>query len=164
MIRTADIALIAGSLLVAMVLSVARLPLGTPDVLAWLRPSWVVLVLLYWVIATPQWMGIFTCWCVGLAVDVLHAAPLGANAAAFAVMAYAARNLYERIRMFTLMQQAMVAFVVVLLTILLDFWAQALTSEINWSWWMPVPAFTSALVWPPLYVALRWLSLRFETA
>lgn len=163
MIRTSDIALIAATLFAALVLSVVRLPLGTPEVLGWLRPGWVVLVLLFWVITVPQWVGILTCWCMGLLVDVLHGAPLGINAIAFAVMAYAARNLYERFRMFSLPQQATVALVVVLLTDLLGFWAQAVTRDVAWNWWILLPALVSGLAWPALYVVLVWLSVRFKT-
>ena len=164
MIRSIDIGLIAATLFLAFVLSVLRLPLGSPEVLGWLRPGWVVLVLLYWVITRPQWVGIMTCWCVGLLMDVLLGAPLGINAIAFSAMAYGARNLYERFRMFSLPQQAAVALIVVLVTDLLGFWAVSVTRELPWSWWMVLPAIVSALVWPPLDVALRWVTLRFETA
>ena len=164
MIRPIDIGLISATLLLAFVLSVLRLPLGSPEVFAWLRPGWVLLVLLYWVITLPQWVGIVTCWCVGLLVDVLLGAPLGINAIAFGVMAFGARNVYERFRMFSLLQQAAVVLLPVLLTDLLGFWAVAVTRDLAWNWWMLLPSIVSALVWPPLYLTLRWLTVRFETA
>lgn len=161
--RAREVVLIALTFFVAFELTVFRLPLGSPEVLAWSRPGWIVLVLLYWVITFPQWIGIVTGWCVGLLVDVLLGAPLGAHAIAFAIVAYGGRNFYERFRMFSLPQQTAVALFVVLLTDLLGFWALAVTRDLEWSWWMPLPAFVSALVWPPLYVVLRWLTLRFES-
>jgi len=163
-IRPIDIGLISATLLLAFVLSVLRLPLGSPEVFAWLRPGWVLLVLLYWVITLPQWVGIVTCWCVGLLVDVLLGAPLGINAIAFGVMAYGARNVDERFRMFSLLQEAAVVLLPVLLTDLLGFWAVAVTRDLAWNWWMLLPSIVSALVWPPLYLTLRWLTVRFETA
>ena len=66
--------------------------------------------------------------------------------------------------MFSIPQQAAVALIVVLVTDLLGFWAVSVTRELPWSWWMVLPAIVSALVWPPLDVALRWVTLRFETA
>ena len=164
MIRSIDIGLIVATLFLAFVLSAFRLPLGSPELLAWLRPGWVVLVLLYWAVTRPQWVGIVACWCVGLLMDVLMGAPLGINAIAFGAMAYGARNLYERFRMFSISQQAAVVLVVVFATDLLGFWAASVTRELAWSSWMLLPSIVSALVWPPLYVLLRWLTLRFEIA
>ncbi|MEY3661077.1 MAG: hypothetical protein RLZZ169_1903, partial [Pseudomonadota bacterium] len=64
------------SLVFAGVLAVLPLP-------GWLelwRPDWVALVLVYWVIALPQRVGLLTAWLVGFLVDVLKGTLLGLNA------------------------------------------------------------------------------------
>ena len=50
--------IIALSFFVAMTLAVISLPESLPMALGYLRPEWVALVLIYWVIALPHRVGI----------------------------------------------------------------------------------------------------------
>ena len=56
---------------VAMLFSVVSLPEFIPWQLGYLRPQWVELVLIYWIMALPHRIGIFSAWVLGLFVDVL---------------------------------------------------------------------------------------------
>ena len=53
-----------------------------PQWLLWGRPEWIALVLIYWTIALPYRVGIFTALLLGIVVDVLEGAILGQNAMA----------------------------------------------------------------------------------
>ena len=78
---------------------------GMPDMLA--------LVLTFWCIHQPRKVGIGTAWLLGLVMDASTGALLGQHALAYAVLAFAAIGLYQRILWFSLWQQA--AHVLVLL-------------------------------------------------
>ena len=54
------------TLLFALVLSVFRLPENWPDWLAWFRPSWVLIVLFFWVMELPHRLGLISAWLIGL--------------------------------------------------------------------------------------------------
>ena len=95
--------------LVAFVLAV--LPL--PPWLMWGRPEWVALALIYWTIALPHRVGITTGLLLGIGLDVLDGAVLGQNAFALVVVALLALILYQRLRVYSLWQQAGVVFVLV---------------------------------------------------
>jgi rod shape-determining protein MreD len=149
---------ILGSLLVAMICAV--LPMGLP--LAWLRPEWTALVLLYWAIALPQRVGVFTAAVVGLGEDVLEGALLGQNMLALSLTVLLAHLLYERLRVFSVLQQALVVFVLIGLHQLLCHWVQTLEGAAARGSLFLLPALSSALFWPPLLFSLRAARRRYE--
>jgi len=109
---------IIASLLAAAILAV--LPLGRT--LAWWRPEWLLLVLVYWAIALPHRVGLFTALAVGLVLDVMDGAPIGQHMLSLGVVVTLARLMYQRLRVFTLAQQASVLFVLVGLHQLIGQW------------------------------------------
>ena len=70
---------VGGSLALALLLTAVQLPPGFPEVLGWLRPDWVALVILYWVMAVPQQVGMTTAWIAGVLVDSITVALAGAE-------------------------------------------------------------------------------------
>lgn len=139
------------SLLVAELMNVFPLPLWAQ----WGRPEMVALVLIYWVIAVPERVGIIIAWLVGLTQDIVEGAPLGQNALALAVLAYLALLLYQRLRMYTPLQQAGVIFMLVGLNQILCNWVQTLTGAVTPDMLFLLPALVSALIWPLLSEFLR---------
>ena len=91
------------SVLLAGMLAIVPLPEWLED---W-RPQWMALVVIYWVIALPHRMGLVTAWCIGFFVDVLQGSLLGLNALTLTLVAYGALSLYQRMRMFTPLQQSL---------------------------------------------------------
>lgn len=146
----------------AMVLSVVSLPAYLPSQLGYLRPEWVALVLMYWVIALPHRVGIVVAWCVGLMVDVLLGDLLGQHAIAFMIMAYIGQNLYQRLRMFTVWQQSLIIFAIVGLNQLINFWIESIAGVAEWSMWTLLPSVVSALLWPWVFLILRYLRRVFN--
>lgn len=144
---------IAVTLAIAMLLNIVPLPLWAQ----WGRPEFVAMVLIYWVIALPERVGIIIAWSVGLLQDIVDGAPLGQNALALAVLAYVSLLLYQRLRMYTPLQQAGVVFVLVGLNQLLCNWVQTLTGTVSPNLLFLLPALVSALLWPLLAEFLRLL-------
>ena len=89
----------------------AVLPL--PQWLLWGRPEWVALTLVYWTIALPHRVGMMTSLLLGVGLDVLEGAVLGQNAFALVVVALLSLTLYQRLRVYSLWQQAGVVFVLI---------------------------------------------------
>jgi rod shape-determining protein MreD len=148
------------SLLLAMVL--ALVPVRLP--LAWLRPEWTALVLLYWAIALPERVGVFTAASVGLVEDVLEGALLGQNMLALSLMVLLAHLLYERLRVFSGLQQSLVVFVLIGMHQLLCQWVQTLEGAGAASALFLLPALSSALLWPPLMLGLRAVRRYYEVS
>lgn len=145
--------LIALTVVVAAILAIVPMP-------AWLelwRPEWVALVMVYWVIALPHKVGLVSAWCVGFFVDVLEGTLLGLNALTLTLIAYVALNLYQRMRMFTPLQQSTTILILVGVQQLLLFWVLTATGENTArDLVFMYTALSSALIWPVLFPLLRY--------
>jgi rod shape-determining protein MreD len=148
---------IALTLLVALWLSIVPLP----EWARWARPEWVAMVMIYWVIALPQRIGIGVAWITGLALDLLEGSPLGENAFALGVIAYLALILYQRLRMYAPWQQAGIVFVLIGLHQLLCHWVQTLTTKVTPTLLFLLPALISAFLWPTVMLLLRHIRRQF---
>ena len=149
---------ILATFLVALVLAV--LPL--PHWILWARPEWLALALIYWTIALPQRVGVLTALSLGVAMDVLEGAVLGQNGFALVVVAVLALLLYQRLRVFSLLQQAGVVFVLIGIHQLICQWVQNLEGAGAQTSLFLLPALTSALLWPVVLHILRALRRHYE--
>ncbi|MFW2439388.1 MAG: rod shape-determining protein MreD [Arenicellales bacterium] len=139
------------SFLVALMLSSVPLP----DMAIIFRPEWLMLVLIYWCMAIPDRIGIFTGWLLGLILDVMYGSLLGQNAMALAIIAYLTNLFHLRVRVFPIWQQSFMVFMMAIIYLALTAWVRGLAGEfpITGGYWMP--ALTSAFVWPFIYIALK---------
>ncbi len=152
--------IIVASFVVAMMLTIVPLP----GWLAALRPEWVALVLIYWCMALPNRVGVGVGWTLGLLVDVLRAGLLGQHALTFAIIAYITLQLYQRIRVFPLWQQACSVMVLVFLHLILQLWIMGISGDTTHGWTWLLPALSSMLIWPILFLGLRDLRRRFRVS
>ena len=87
--------LLVPSLGVALLLTLLPLPEWASE----LRPPWVALTLLYWILAAPERVGVFWGWAMGLLLDVSIGTILGQHALSLAVMAWLMVSLQRRLRL-----------------------------------------------------------------
>lgn len=139
------------SFLLALMLS--ALPL--PEDLQWWRPEWVVLVLLYWIVAIPERVGLGSAWIMGIMLDLLEGSMLGLNALSLTLVAYIMLLLYRRVRMFSWLQQAVFVFILVAINQIVSHWIKGILGGSVQTLMFLVPAFISAMLWPWLFVLLR---------
>lgn len=139
------------SFIAALLLTIMPLP----DWLQMYRPQWLPLVLIYWVIAIPQRIALFTAWLLGLVVDSLSGTLLGEHALALTVIAYLANHFHRQIRMFPLLQQSVVIFILIIIYQTLLLWIQGVIGQLDHNYWFWVSAFVSVLFWPWIFMLLK---------
>ena len=98
----------------------------------------------------------------GLFVDVLYADPLGLNGALLAAITYIAWRFYERLRMYSVFQQCGVVFFLILGSEALRRVVRDTAWDRGWSWAILIPALTSTLLWPFVYLILQRLRQQFR--
>ncbi len=140
---------------VALLLSV--FPIGSGN--AWLRPEFVCLLVIYWVLALPQQSSLLFIWLLGCLQDLLEGAALGQHAMALMVVAYVCLLSYQRMRNYSLWYQTFLVFVLVGLHQLVDNWVHSLQGGAAHTLVFLLPAFTSALFWPLLWMWLERLRI-----
>ncbi|MEE8234313.1 MAG: rod shape-determining protein MreD [Gammaproteobacteria bacterium] len=139
------------SLLIAFLLTALPLPHWADD---W-RPAWVAMVLIYWCMALPERIGISIAWCLGLLLDVQQGALLGQNALGLAMIAYFVIQIHKRFRLFPLVQQSCLVGFIIIFYLLISSWVRGIMGipPQTWTYWMP--AISSMVLWPWLFVILR---------
>ncbi len=151
--------LILLTLVAAFLLTMMRAPLGSPEWLGWLQPSWILLLVFYWVMRVPHRIGLFGAWMMGLFVDIVHADPLGLNGLVLASVACLTWRWHERLRMYSVLQQAGVVALLVLASEIMRRLAHGQGAS-AWLWATLLPAATSMALWPALCSLLGRLAQR----
>jgi len=141
----------------AMVMNI--LPL--PEAINNYKPDWVALVLIYWVMAVPNRVGVFTGWIVGLFVDVLYGSLFGIYAMTFALIAYLIQMTYHRLRLFPRWKQSINVTVVIGIHMLLVLVLRGFVGSVpsDYHYWMPLIG--AIIFWPWVFVILRDVRRRF---
>ncbi len=137
---------------VALALMLGLVPL--PALLQPVRPYWLALVLAYWVIETPERVGLGFAFCIGLLADLLYGGILGDQALRLVVMAFILQRFRARIRFFPLSQQALAIGGLLVNDRIIDAAIHLFTAEplLPWSyWWAPL---LGMALWLPVYVLL----------
>lgn len=142
---------ISGSILIAFIL--ALLPL--PDWALWLRPAWILLVLIYWTMMTPHQVGVGIAWIIGIGADLLQGTTLGEHAFAYTIVTYFVSRFSIRLRMYPLIQQWLSVFIFVTLYQFIIYCVQGFIGNLPSSPLYWLASVTSILVWPWLYFLLR---------
>ena len=142
-------------IVLSFVIAMMLMAMPLPDWAIYWRPSWVAIVLIYWCMALPDRVGIGIGWGLGLLLDVQQGTVLGQNALGLAIIAYLCLKSYQRMRVFPLTQQAVLVCFYLLLYEFISLWIRGMMGvpPNNWTYWMP--AFTSMLLWPWLFIVLR---------
>ena len=148
------------SILIALIL--ALLPM--PDWTIWLRPAWVLMVLIYWVINVPYRVGIGAAWAMGLLLDLLTGTLLGEHALAFTIVAYFVIRIHMRLRMYHILQQGLSILFFVFLYQFILYCVQGFIGELPRSHLYWLSSVTSMLLWPWLSILLRDYRRWFKVA
>lgn len=146
------------SLFAAMLLML--LPL--PESLGLFRPAWVLMMLIYWSLATSYRNGLLTAWSTGLFIDLVTGTVLGEHAFALTVVSYCVAKLYLRLRMFPLIQQAMSVLLFVFLYQLILYCIQGFQGEppSGYQYW--IMSLTSMVIWPVFFLLMQAYRERFK--
>jgi len=143
--RRNSIPVVALSVFMALLLTVVPLP----PLLDWVRPSFALLVVIFWSTACPDRYGTWFGWAVGLLLDVLRATPLGTHALAFAVAGYAANQLAARMKVYPTPQQLMVVALLAGVVVVVMRTVGNLTDTTTASLGVALlPVLPTALLWP----------------
>ncbi|HLB43072.1 MAG TPA: rod shape-determining protein MreD [Gammaproteobacteria bacterium] len=143
------------AILITIILALILTLLPMPTWTIWLRPAWVLLVLIYWTIAVPHRVGLGTVWAIGLVVDLLLGTILGEHALVFTLIIYLVSRLTLRLRMYPAPQQGASILIFILIYQFVLYCIQGFLGELPGSSLYWLSSLTSVLFWPLLFVLLR---------
>jgi len=113
------------------------------------------LILIYWGMALPKRVGLWSALIAGLLVDTLQGTLLGQHALALVIIMYLNVNLYQRIRVLSLPQQSLYVFSLLFICQTMIAWIEGILGRQT-----SLEAFFGApvvgmLIWPWVFVILR---------
>jgi rod shape-determining protein MreD len=146
------------TLMVALMASIMPLPLSVDA----FRPDWVLVVLLYWCLALPTRVNVITAWVLGLVLDILLGSILGVHAMAMAIAVYIVAGNFQKIRNFSIWQQALIVGVLSALYHLLVFWLQRFLTDAVFLPSYLYPVMTTVILWPWAFLLLRKIRRNFR--
>jgi rod shape-determining protein MreD len=120
-----------------------------------MRPDWVTLVLIYWAMAFPESIGVTVAWLAGLMLDVAHGSVMGQHALGLVIVIWVINMQHQRLRVASLLQQAIVVFCLLFLKQLLVLWVNGIMGRTPDSWLYFLPSLSGAILWPWIYIILR---------
>jgi len=132
-----------------------------PQWMEYIRPEWLTLVLIYWAMAIPQQVGVSIAWITGLLLDVTQGAILGQHALGMVIVIFVVQLEYQRIRVFSLAQQALVVFLLLIIKQVLVLWVSGIVGQAPELGLYFLPSLVGAIIWPWLFIILRDLRRRF---
>ena len=150
-LRPVHPAFVAVTLVLALLLNL--LPLSGTALM--LRPDFLAVVLLYWCIQAPRYVGVGIAWFMGLLMDVGDATVFGQHALAYAFLAYAAEYFRRRVLRFPLWQQAAQVAVLLALCAALVVLVRTVGGAPLPTWTYFVAALSGAALWPIVSVLLQ---------
>jgi rod shape-determining protein MreD len=134
-----------------------------PDWAALSRPDFISLVLMYWWLAHPEKVGVYTGFLMGLLLDVMYGSLLGQHAIGCVFIAWLFVKQHQRIRVLPLPQQAMMVFFALLLKQFISFWIDSSNERAIDSILLYFsPCLIGGLIWPWLFVVMRDLRRKYS--
>jgi len=112
-----------------------------------IRPDFVFLTIIFWLIRAPNLCNIGTAWFVGLFVDLATGGTFGQYALAYTVAAFFAVYYQRRLVLFNGIQQAFYVFLLLLISQLVLLILKTFSGADNLGWSYFIPCFTGVLLW-----------------
>lgn len=142
---------IAVSFLIALVLQI----IPWPGVVELLRPSWLLLVTIYWVLALPHRINVGTALCLGLLWDLLVGSTLGIRGMMMAIVIYLAALNFLVLRNMALWQQALLVGLLSILAEALIFFGEYLIQDVSFNSMVLWVGLINSILWPWMFLLMR---------
>jgi len=133
-----------------------------PEVVDAFRPDWLLLIMIYWAMALPHRYNILTAWVLGTVLDVLLGSYLGIRSLTFSLVIYVIVLNYQKLRNFSIWQQALIIAFLLLLYHLLIYWMQFVIFRSEFQVQQLLPVLSGTVIWPWIYWLLRRLRRRYK--
>ncbi|MDT9587247.1 MAG: rod shape-determining protein MreD [Candidatus Arsenophonus melophagi] len=132
-----------------------------PDQFMYYRPTWLALILIYWVMALPHRVSIGIGFFLGILMDSIQSSALGVHALAYSIISYLVSYKHQIFRNVALWQQSLIISVLSVLMNFIIFLAEFFESlalfhpAIFWN------CLINSILWPWMFLFLRKVRRQF---
>ncbi|MDA9557967.1 rod shape-determining protein MreD [Vibrio sp.] len=126
-----------------------------PGELDFLRPSWLLLVVAYWVLALPHRVNVGTAFLLGILWDLLLGSTLGIRGMMMSIIIYLIALNFLVLRNMALWQQALIMALLSMLLDILIFGGEYLIQDVYFESKILWASVLNFILWPWLFFLLR---------
>jgi rod shape-determining protein MreD len=140
-----------GLLAISMLLAAVLMIVPWPPV--WMKPYWVALMMIYWLLESGHLRKLGTVFMIGLLIDLLVGTLFGQHALSLLIMAYLLGLFRQRIQFMSGPQLTVVVFMLLVNDRVLQLWVLSLSGTLpSWEYWLQPLA--GAVAWPWLFLLM----------
>lgn len=133
-----------------------------PKEIYMLRPAWLTLILIYWVMALPHRVNVGTAFMLGIIWDLTLGSTLGIRSIALSVVAYLVAFKSQLLRNMALWQQALIvvllSFLMGVIIFILEIFLRPVSFSIDILW----NSLINGVLWPWLFLLMRKIRRKFS--
>ena len=126
-----------------------------PGPLEMMRPSWLILIFSYWILALPHRVNVGTALILGLLWDLVIGTTLGVHGIVMSITAYLVALNFQVLRNMALWQQAIVIGAVSIFAKFLEFGGEYLIQDVTFNPMVLWAGLINCILWPWLFLLLR---------
>lgn len=146
-----QIVVLAFIFIVAFVLEIMPWPVGFQG----FRPTWVVLVLLYWAMALPDKVSVGTAFVAGIVWDLVLGSILGIHALVLSIAIYFVTKHHLILRNLSLWLQSLLVMLYIIVIRFMIFMIELLLNSADFNPQQVAGAVISGVLWPWVFLLMR---------
>lgn len=128
-----------------------------PGPLEMMRPTWIILVSSYWILALPHRVNVGSALVLGLLWDLVIGSTLGIHGIVMSIVAYLVALNFQVLRNMALWQQGVVIGALTVLAEFLEFFAEYLLQDVEFDPHYLWAGVINCILWPWMFLLLRRL-------
>ncbi|OEF28461.1 rod shape-determining protein MreD [Vibrio rumoiensis] len=126
-----------------------------PGPLEMMRPSWIILICCYWILALPHRVNVGSALILGLMWDLVIGTTLGIHGIVMSVVAYIVGLNFQVLRNMALWQQAVLIGLISVLGEFLEFCGEFMIKDIEFNPHLLWAGVVNCILWPWIFLLLR---------
>ena len=135
------------SIYLSIILALILLLLPWSGFVLTMRPDFMLLVIIFWLIRAPNLCNVGTAWLVGLFVDLATGGIFGQYALAYTITAFFAVTYQKRLVLFSRTQQLIYVFLLLFISQLIMLVIKTFAGAQFMGWTYFIPSITGVLLW-----------------
>ena len=112
-----------------------------------IKPDFLLLALLFWLLRAPNICNIGIAWTAGILMDLISGDLFGQNALAYALIAFLAVMYQRRLILFTVLQQSAYVFLLLFVNQVILLMLKSFSGSEYFGWTYFVPSLTGIMLW-----------------